>query len=66
MARNHAELEIETPKRFSRQLYHTFYFPGWRVEVDGEPVEIVPTEGNRADQLCGPGRANTPSRFVGP
>ena len=41
---NRAEIKVETPAAF-QALYHTFYFPGWRVEVDGEPVEIEPAEG---------------------
>ena len=40
---NHARLVVESPVPF-RARYLTFYFPGWRVWVDGEPVEVRPSE----------------------
>jgi len=40
---NHARLVVESPAPF-RARYLTFYFPGWRVEVDGERVEVTATE----------------------
>ncbi len=40
---NRARLILESPEPF-RARYLTFYFPGWRVRVDGEPVEITPAE----------------------
>jgi len=40
---NGARLVVESPAPF-RARYLTFYFPGWRVEVDGEPVEVTATE----------------------
>jgi hypothetical protein len=42
---NHAELELQTPTAF-RARYLVFYFPGWRVWVDGQPVATYP-EGPR-------------------
>jgi hypothetical protein len=40
---NRATIELETPIPF-RATYHTFYFPGWTVRVDGERVPVVPTD----------------------
>jgi hypothetical protein len=40
---NRARLEVASPRPF-RALYRSFYFPGWRVWVDGEPVEVAPTD----------------------
>ena len=40
---NRARLVVETPAPF-RARYLAFYFPGWRVTIDGEPVPIAPTE----------------------
>jgi hypothetical protein len=37
---NRARVVIETPTAF-RARYLAFYFPGWRVAVDGEPVPTV-------------------------
>lgn len=39
---NRARLVIETPEPF-RARYLAFYFPGWQVRVDGEPVETAAT-----------------------
>ena len=36
-------IELETPVPF-RARYLAFYYPGWRVTVDGAPVPIAPTE----------------------
>ncbi|MBN1582537.1 MAG: hypothetical protein JXA89_17645 [Anaerolineae bacterium] len=38
-----AELEIETPVAF-RAIYKQFYFPGWRVLVDGQAVPQIATQ----------------------
>ncbi len=38
-----ATIELETPVPF-RARYLAFYYPGWRVTVDGNPVPIAPTE----------------------
>jgi hypothetical protein len=38
-----ATIELETPVPF-RARYLAFYYPGWRVTVDGDPVPIAPTE----------------------
>ncbi len=38
-----ADILIETPQPF-RAVFNTFYFPGWRVYVDGQQAPIVPTE----------------------
>ncbi len=35
----HDRFQVTTSKKFIFRLY-TFYFPGWTVYVDGEPVEI--------------------------
>ena len=40
---NRAEFVIETPIPF-RARYLAFYFPGWRVLVDGDPIPIAPTD----------------------
>ncbi len=40
---NRARLTVESPLPF-RTRYLTFYFPGWRVWVDGEPVEAIPSD----------------------
>jgi hypothetical protein len=41
-----ARLQIETPVAF-RALYKQFYFPGWRVEIDGHAVSpiVIPPYG---------------------
>ncbi len=38
-----AMILLETPISF-RVRYLAFYYPGWRVWVDGEPVEVTPTD----------------------
>ncbi|HID52190.1 MAG TPA: hypothetical protein EYP41_09150, partial [Anaerolineae bacterium] len=38
-----AKIELETAVPFTAR-YRAFYFPGWRVTVDGEPVKITPSE----------------------
>ncbi len=38
-----ADILIESPRSF-RAVFNAFYFPGWRVYVDGKQVPIVPTE----------------------
>ncbi|NKQ37542.1 MAG: YfhO family protein [Chloroflexi bacterium] len=38
-----AEIELETAVPFTAR-YRAFAFPGWRVEIDGEPVTITPSE----------------------
>jgi hypothetical protein len=38
-----ADILIDSPKPF-QAVFNTFYFPGWRVCVDGKQVPIVPTE----------------------
>ncbi|MFW6116437.1 MAG: 6-pyruvoyl-tetrahydropterin synthase-related protein [bacterium] len=40
---NSARLVIESPVSF-RARYLSFYFPGWRVWIDGEQTEITPSE----------------------
>ncbi|HHH40606.1 MAG TPA: hypothetical protein ENK56_01215 [Chloroflexi bacterium] len=40
---NRARLVVESPVPFTAR-YLAFYFPGWRVTVDGEPVPIEPTD----------------------
>lgn len=40
---NRARVVIETPAPF-RAHYLAFYFPGWQVMVNGEPVSIAPTD----------------------
>jgi 4-amino-4-deoxy-L-arabinose transferase-like glycosyltransferase len=39
---NRARIELETPEAFEA-VYLTFYFPGWRVWIDGLPSAIAPT-----------------------
>lgn len=36
-------LVVESPQPFTARVL-TFYFPGWRAWLDGEPVEIAPDE----------------------
>jgi hypothetical protein len=40
---NRARIAIETPTPF-RARYLAFYFPGWQVQIDGEPVALTPTD----------------------
>ncbi len=40
---NRARVVVETPVPF-RARYLAFYFPGWRVTIDGQPVAITPTD----------------------
>jgi hypothetical protein len=40
---NRARVVIETPSPF-RARYLSFYFPGWRVTVDDQPIAITPTD----------------------
>jgi hypothetical protein len=39
---NRAHLVIDTPTPF-RARYLTFFFPGWRVRIDGELTEVAPS-----------------------
>jgi hypothetical protein len=39
----HATIELETPTPFQVR-YLAFYYPGWHVTVDSDPVPISPTE----------------------
>jgi hypothetical protein len=39
---NRARVIVETPGPF-RARYLAFYFPGWRVSIDGQSVTIIPT-----------------------
>jgi len=43
---NQARVVVNTPTPF-RARYLVFYFPGWRVTVDGEPVPVIPARGAR-------------------
>jgi hypothetical protein len=38
-----ATIEMESPVPFHAR-YLAFYYPGWRVTIDGEPVPIAPTD----------------------
>jgi len=40
---NRARVVVETPTGF-RARYLAFYFPGWQVRVDDEPVEVTATD----------------------
>jgi hypothetical protein len=40
---NRARLLIETPLPFQAR-YLAFYFPGWQVSIDGEAVDVTPTD----------------------
>ncbi len=40
---NRARVTVESPSPF-RARYLVFYFPGWRVTVDGDPAPIAPTD----------------------
>ena len=40
---NRARLVVESPRLF-RARYLAFYFPGWRVTVDGEEVPVAPSD----------------------
>jgi hypothetical protein len=39
-----ATIELDTPVAFQAR-YLAFYYPGWRVTVDGTPVDVSPTPG---------------------
>jgi hypothetical protein len=36
-------IEIDTPISFEAR-YQSFYYPGWRVTIDGDPVTVGPTQ----------------------
>ncbi len=38
---NRAELVIDSPEPY-QAVFHTFYFPGWEAQVDGQPVIMAP------------------------
>ncbi len=38
---NQADLVLDSPQPF-QAVFHTFYFPGWRASVDGQPAPIAP------------------------
>ncbi len=38
---NQAELSLNAPEAY-QAIFHTFYFPGWQAEVDGQPAPIAP------------------------
>jgi hypothetical protein len=40
---NRARIDVESPSSF-RARYQSFFFPGWRVRVDGQKVEVAPSE----------------------
>ena len=40
---NRARVVVESPTSFQAR-YLSFYFPGWRVSVDGQRVEVVPSD----------------------
>lgn len=40
---NQAQIVVDSPQAFHAR-YRTFYFPGWRAFVDGERVEVRPTD----------------------
>jgi hypothetical protein len=40
---NRARVVVETPARF-RARYLAFYFPGWRVWIDGEPAQVTASD----------------------
>jgi hypothetical protein len=40
---NRARITLETPTPFQAR-YLAFYFPGWRAAIDGESVDITPTD----------------------
>jgi len=40
---NRAQIVVESPSPF-RARYLSFYFPGWRVWVDGKQVEVEPSD----------------------
>ncbi|MCP4539320.1 MAG: hypothetical protein GY832_19465 [Chloroflexi bacterium] len=40
---NQARIIVETPSAF-RARYLAFYFPGWRVWIDDEPVQVTATD----------------------
>ncbi len=39
---NQASIDLNTPVGF-RALYHTLYYPGWMVKIDGDTVPVEPT-----------------------
>jgi hypothetical protein len=39
---NQARIIVDTPTAFQAR-YLAYYYPGWRVKVDGTPVDIIPT-----------------------
>ncbi len=38
---NRVELTLDTPQPTPLR-FHTFYFPGWQAQVDGQPVAVAP------------------------
>lgn len=38
---NRAEVVINSPQPF-QAIFHTFYFPGWRAKINGQPAPIAP------------------------
>jgi len=40
---NSASVTVQSPERFHAR-YLSFYFPGWRVWIDGERVDITPSD----------------------
>jgi hypothetical protein len=40
---NRARIVVDSPQPFQAR-YLTFYFPGWRVWLDGEQVEVTPSD----------------------
>ncbi|MEA3459555.1 MAG: 6-pyruvoyl-tetrahydropterin synthase-related protein, partial [Chloroflexota bacterium] len=41
----HEEWLLDVSSPSARLAFHTYYFPGWRARVDGEPREVEPVEG---------------------
>jgi hypothetical protein len=58
-----ADVLIDSPQPF-QAVFNTFYFPGWRVYVDGRRVPIVPTEPHGLISFEVPaGKSNLQVRF---
>jgi hypothetical protein len=61
---NQMELTLDAPQPF-QAVFHTFYFPGWQANVDGQPAPIAPvTERGLIGVTVPAGRHHLSLRFT--